>query len=147
MFAVLVAHRQLVALVRMKRLNLGASDFNMIVNMIECHSSLRDGETWVPICLPQFDQKFAFTVFYFYNLIVYSSFLHAHISYLWEGSGPCLILLSVSKDAFFQLAKVRMKIEENMASYKKYARLKEALSHPDAFSLKQVFKNTIYILL
>lgn len=66
--------------------------------------------------------------------------MHAHISYLWEGTGPCLLMLSVSKDAFFELAKVRLKFEENMLSYKKYPRLKKALLHPDAFSLKQVIK-------
>lgn len=54
----MIAHRQLVVMVRMKRLNLSASDFNIIVNIIECDNSLRDGERWVPICLPQFDIKY-----------------------------------------------------------------------------------------
>lgn len=70
----------------------------------------------------------------------FSSFLYAHISYLWEGMGPCLVLFSLSKDedAFFGCASVRQQIEEQMCSYKRHLRLKEALTHPDAFSLKQV---------
>lgn len=53
----MVTHRQLIAIVRMKNLNLSPSDFNIIVNLIETHSSLRDVESFVPLCLPNFDQK------------------------------------------------------------------------------------------
>jgi hypothetical protein len=46
----------------MKKCNLTASDFNIVVNLIETHSSLRDGERFVPICLPNFNQKFVLFV-------------------------------------------------------------------------------------
>uniref|UniRef100_A0A915E7S4 Vacuolar fusion protein MON1 homolog n=1 Tax=Ditylenchus dipsaci TaxID=166011 RepID=A0A915E7S4_9BILA len=101
-FGMLVAHRQLVALVRMKKLNLTPSDFNTIVSMIECHESqLKEGGSWVPTCLPVFDSN---------------SYLHAYISFLWDGAGPCLILLSVSPtvETFGELSTVRVKFEENI---------------------------------
>jgi len=128
-FGILVVHRQLVAIARMRKVVLSPSDFNdIIVNMIECHSGqqLREGETWVPICLPQFNQN---------------SFLYAHISYLWEGAGPCLLLLSVSRDSFDALREVRKKIEEAML--KRYAQLKASLSHPEPFSFRQVNTNDL----
>ena len=53
----MVAHRQLIAIARMKHLDLSASDFNIVVNLIETHSSLRDGERSVPICLPHFNKE------------------------------------------------------------------------------------------
>lgn len=59
-FAVLIAHRQLIALVRMPKLNLTSPDFNILANLVECHSSLQDVETWVPICLPHFDKKYVY---------------------------------------------------------------------------------------
>ena len=83
-------------------------------------------ETWVPICLPQFNQN---------------SFLYAHISYLWEGAGPCLLLLSVSRDSFDALRTVRLKLEEAML--KRYAQLKASLSHPEPFSFRQVNTNDL----
>ena len=70
--------------------------------------------------------------------MVFSSYLHAYISYLWEGTGPCLILLSASKDDFFELQKIKQDVEEKMPQYKHYVQLKSALTHPDAFSIKQV---------
>ncbi|KAH7729578.1 SAND family protein [Aphelenchoides avenae] len=122
-FGMLIVHRQLVALVRMKHLDLSSSDFNIVVNMIECHDSLRTGETWVPICLPHFDSK---------------HFLYAYIYYLWEGSGPCLILLSIDKESFPKLSEVRVRIEENLSAYKRYPQLKTSISCPDAFTLQEV---------
>jgi len=122
-FAIMVAHRQLIAIARMRHLDLNASDFNIVVNLIETHSSLRDGESFVPLCLPHFNKD---------------SYLHAYISYLWEGTGPCLILLSASKDDFFELQKIKQDVEEKMPQYKHYVQLKSALTHPDAFSIKQL---------
>uniref|UniRef100_A0A183CEJ4 Vacuolar fusion protein MON1 homolog n=1 Tax=Globodera pallida TaxID=36090 RepID=A0A183CEJ4_GLOPA len=121
-FGLLIAHRQLVALVRMKKLNLDAPDFNTIVNLIECHkTNLMQGDHQVPICLPKFNPN---------------SFLHAYISHLWDGTGPCMVLLSVAKDATQQLAKVRPKLDDALGSYKRCTILKEALHQPEGFTLK-----------
>lgn len=137
-FCLLVAHRQLVAMVRMRDLDLNAADFNTIVNLIECHSSLKHGERWVPICLPQFNPESVWDFFILFILDLTSSLLYAHISYLWDGAGPCLIVLSISKNAFFELSKVRLKIEESFCTYRRYSELRSALLHPDSFSLKRL---------
>ncbi|CAD5226118.1 unnamed protein product [Bursaphelenchus xylophilus] len=114
-FAVLIAHRQLVSMVRMKRLDLKASDFNILANLVECHSSLRDGETWVPICLPHFNQNACW----------------AFISYLWEDNGPCLIMLSTDKNSFFTLRDVKLKILDKLDVYKRKNELKTSISIPE----------------
>jgi hypothetical protein len=57
-FGLLIAHRQLVTLVRRRKLNLDASDFNTIVNLIECHkANLVQGDHQLPFCLPKLDPK------------------------------------------------------------------------------------------
>ncbi|KAI6192378.1 SAND family protein [Aphelenchoides bicaudatus] len=122
-FAVLIAHRQLIALVRMSKLNLTSSDFNILANLVECHEAFRGVETWVPICLPHFDKN---------------SCLYAHISYLWEGTGPCLIMLSISKEAFFDLSKVRDTINKSLLNYKRTQRLQTSVAQPEPVFVKQV---------
>ncbi|KAL3100427.1 hypothetical protein niasHS_001730 [Heterodera schachtii] len=123
-FGLLIAHRQLVTLVRMKKLNLDAPDFNTIVNLIECHkTNLMQGDHQVPICLPKFNQN---------------SFLYAYISHLWDGTGPCMVLLSVAKEAVQQMSKVRPRLEEALDAYKRSGPLKEALQQPEGFTLKNL---------
>lgn len=100
----------------MKKLSLTASDFNTITNLIECNKiNLVEGQTWVPICLPHFDD---------------CSFLYAHISYMWGGEGPCLILLGTAKDDFSRLSKVRDHFEESISNYKRLESLRKELIHP-----------------
>ncbi|KAI6239349.1 SAND family protein [Aphelenchoides fujianensis] len=125
-FAVLIAHRQLIALVRMKRLNLTSSDFNILANVVECYESLRDVETWVPLCLPHFNK---------------TSFLYAHISYLWETGGPCLIMLSSSRDAFHDLKDIRENIADAIGRYKRVLRLKAAVLSVELFHF--MYKNIL----
>jgi hypothetical protein len=69
-----------------------------------------------------------------------SQFLYAYISYLWEGTGPCMVLLSVSSTASEQLAQVRPRLEEALCSYKRYGQLRQALLSPEGFSIKEVWK-------
>ncbi|KAI6180118.1 SAND family protein [Aphelenchoides besseyi] len=128
-FAVLIAHRQLIALVRMKKLNLTSSDFNILANLVECHESLRDVETWVPLCLPHFNKN---------------QFLYAHISYLWENNGPCLIMLSSSRDAFYDLKVIRENISQTIGTYKRCLRLKATVSQPDHVFTKQVLSIDLF---
>uniref|UniRef100_A0A914LEQ5 Vacuolar fusion protein MON1 homolog n=1 Tax=Meloidogyne incognita TaxID=6306 RepID=A0A914LEQ5_MELIC len=125
-FGLLIAHRQLVALVRFKRLNLDAPDFNTIVNLIECHkANMIHSDHQFPFCLPKFDPN---------------QFLYAYISYLWEGTGPCLVLLSITNSDYEKLTQIRPKLEENISSYKYNTRLVSALSNPEGFCLQENIK-------
>lgn len=73
-----------------------------------------------------------------YSCFFYSGYLHAYISYLWEGAGPCLFLLSTSPQAFYDLSKIRKDIEDKMPQYKNFGHLKNSLTQPDPFFIKQV---------
>ena len=44
------------------------------------------------------------------KLLYFSGFMHAHVSYLVEGSPVCLFMLTVERDIFFALSEARRKI-------------------------------------
>lgn len=85
--------------------------------------------------------------------------MYAHVSYLWDGEGPCLILLSSAKESFPSLSKgnyglliaynlqlsdifnnlsVKARVEEEITSYKRYNQLREEISSPQLFASQQV---------
>lgn len=66
-------------------------------NLVECTESFKTAESWTPICLPKFDSD---------------GYLYAHISYLSDNCQACLLLLSVEKDAFYQLSEAKKKITD-----------------------------------
>lgn len=122
-FGLLIAHRQLVTLVRRKKLTLDAPDFNTIVNLIECHkANLVQGDHQLPFCLPKLDPN---------------QFLYAYISYLWDGDGPCMLLLTTSNSASTQLSHVRPRLEESLCAYKRYEQLRAELLNPEGFTLRE----------
>ena len=71
-------------------------DLHIIFNLLNASTSFQSADSWIPICLPKFDS---------------SGYLHAHISYL-DNSPACLLLLTVDKMMFFELAKCKEKIVE-----------------------------------
>ena len=54
-FAVMIAHGQLVTLVRMKKYFLHPMDLHLVINLINASESFKAAESWTPICLPKFD--------------------------------------------------------------------------------------------
>jgi len=56
-FAILLVHGQLVALVRMKKLYLHPTDLHLILNLVSNSESLKAFENWAPICLPKFNSR------------------------------------------------------------------------------------------
>ncbi|KAK6019871.1 trafficking protein Mon1 [Ostertagia ostertagi] len=93
LFGLMIAHRQVAAMVRLRRYALHPRDTHILLNLISGNSSLRitEAQTWTPICLPNFNDK---------------GFVYAYISFPWEESAACLILISVKKDHFDPLNEV-----------------------------------------
>ncbi|KAK0398107.1 hypothetical protein QR680_002432 [Steinernema hermaphroditum] len=56
-FGIVLAHRQLVAYVRMKRYLLAPCDLHILINTVHGNSSFRNVEVWAPICLPRFNSQ------------------------------------------------------------------------------------------
>ncbi|XP_072045856.1 protein SAND-like [Amphiura filiformis] len=111
-FAILIADNQLVTLCRMKKYVLHPADLHIIFNLLNASTSFQSADSWIPICLPKFDS---------------SGYLHAHISYL-DNSPACLLLLTVDKMMFFELAKCKEKIVERLQKHKCLAAIEHAVS-------------------
>ncbi|XP_037518508.1 vacuolar fusion protein MON1 homolog A isoform X1 [Rhipicephalus sanguineus] len=110
-FGLLVAEQQLVALVGMRKYQLHHVDLHLLLNLVHASESFKTAEAWTPVCLPKFDP---------------SGFLHAHVSYLAEGSPACLLLLTVDRDLFFPLQECRRKIAESLQRKGSLEALREA---------------------
>lgn len=110
-FGLLVAEQQLVALVGMRKYQLHHVDLHLLLNLVHASESFKTAEAWTPVCLPKFDP---------------SGFLHAHVSYLAEGSPACLLLLTVDRDLFFPLQECRRKIAESLQRKNCLEALREA---------------------
>ena len=54
-FAIVLAHGQLVSIARLKSYHLHPSDLHVIINLVNSSDSFKGVESWVPVCLPRFD--------------------------------------------------------------------------------------------
>lgn len=94
----MVVDGQVVCQVRMDRYRLHPDDTLLILNLVASTESFKSGETWSPLCLPQFDS---------------TGFLHAYVSYLSEDCPACLLLLTVNKDIFYPLSEAKQRLVRN----------------------------------
>nr|AAH58717.1 Mon1a protein [Mus musculus] len=121
-FSILLAHNQLVALVRRKDQFLHPIDLHLLFNLISSSSSFREGEAWTPVCLPKFSA---------------AGFFHAHISYLEPDTDLCLLLISTDREDFFAVSDCRRRFQERLRKRGTHLALREALRTP-YYSVAQV---------
>jgi len=110
-FGIVVAANQLVTLVRMKKYFIHPADLHLLFNLINATESFKNSESWTPLCLPKFDS---------------SGFLHAHVSYI--SAEICLVLITVDRNAFFELSDARSKIKARMEKQGAVASITYALA-------------------
>ena len=113
-FGILIAENQLVTLVRMKKYFIHPADLHLVFNLINSTESFKHSESWTPICLPKFDS---------------GGFLHAHVSYLTDDSPACLLLLTLDRNAFFDLSAARGKIIERMERHGSISAIQTAIAN------------------
>src|SRR5690554_2104614 len=82
-YAILIAGKRVVNLVRGKDRVLHPSDLLILINFVTNSQSLRSSESWTPICLPQFSTQ---------------GFLYAYVCYLTPE--VCLTLVSGDSNDF-----------------------------------------------
>nr|CAH7733937.1 unnamed protein product [Callosobruchus chinensis] len=116
-FAILLADNKLITLVRMKKYCLHPADLHLIFNLVQASESLKNSESWTPLCLPKFDA---------------SGFLYGHVSYLAEDCQACLLLLTVDRDVFFTLSEAKQRIVERLRRGNSLEAINEALASSDA---------------
>lgn len=120
-YGLVVANRQLITVVRMKGIILNPCDLHLLINLIDCNPSLKNADNWIPICLPQFND---------------TGYLYAYVSFIWENSSACLMLLSLERGAFETLRGVKDMIITKLRSSKLHASLKNAVANPSFFDIQ-----------
>merc|ERR1719348_1616505 len=113
-FGILLSDNHLISLVRMKKYYIHPADLHLIFNLINSTESFKHSESWTPLCLPKFDS---------------SGFLHAHVSYLTDDSPACLLLLTLDRNAFFDLSAARGKIIERMERHGSISAIQTAIAN------------------
>lgn len=98
-YALLIADGKLVNFVQPKRHPLKPEDLQLILNFLESSGTFRTNETWVPICLPKFND---------------GGYLYAYLCYLNEST--CLVLISTVRNSekFYELAEWKQKIDKSL---------------------------------
>jgi hypothetical protein len=86
-----------VTLLRPKKHSIHPTDLHLLLNLIRSSPALRqvDNESWLPICLPKFNQE---------------GFLHVYVTFVREGVG--LVWVSSDKGAFEELREGRRRVCE-----------------------------------
>lgn len=69
----------------------------------------------------------------------FRGFLYAYVSFIWEGSSACLLLLSLERGAFETLRDVKETIITRLRSSKLRVSLRNAVENPSSFDIQMVF--------
>ena len=130
LYMIMASNMQIINLVRPRKYILHNNDLHLLLNLVNSSPSLRSSESsWIPICLPQFNDK---------------GFLYAYISYLWEDI--FLILISAKIDDFYVLNECKNNLLESLSpSY--YYSLESISSENDHYSISDVgFPGLLYFI-
>ncbi|BEJ08510.1 hypothetical protein CcaverHIS641_0506040 [Cutaneotrichosporon cavernicola] len=98
LYVLLIAGGRIVTLLRPRRHAVHPADMHLLFNTIATSPTLREVETWLPICLPKFNPQ---------------GFVHAYISFIREDVG--LIFISADRDAFEPLCGWRELVVEQLS--------------------------------
>lgn len=97
LYGLIVSDSKLANVIRPKKHSLHPPDLILLFSMLFNTTSFRDGEHWVPICLPKFNS---------------TGFLYAYIHFFSKSSA--LIQISADKNAFFELREAKQQILSQM---------------------------------
>lgn len=111
LFAVLMAGKKIVTMVRIKDKVLSPSDLLLLMNFVNNSQSLRSGEAWTPICLPDVSSKG--------YVWAYVCFLRGDLS---------LTLVSADKNEFFQLQEVKRRVMDQLVKSQDLTAMELAIS-------------------
>ncbi|CCD71104.1 Vacuolar fusion protein MON1 homolog [Caenorhabditis elegans] len=132
LFGIMIARRQIAAMVRFKKYMIHPRDLNIVINLVSDNTLQTDSQNWVPICLPRFND---------------TGFFYAYISYPWcnkEQDIPvCIVLLSVKRDHFDGLKEVRQQIVTKLENNQKFfVNFAQAMKTPNLYQISQIGSNS-----
>jgi hypothetical protein len=98
-YAFLIADNLLVNFLQPKKHPLHTEDFNLLLNFLESSTVFQTNESWIPICLPKFND---------------GGYLYAYLVFL--APNVCLLLISTVKNSekFYELAKWKNVIDKSL---------------------------------
>ncbi|CAI4222173.1 unnamed protein product [Auanema sp. JU1783] len=126
LFGLVLAHRQVVTMVRYKKYTMHPRDIHILINLVSGNTSLQlpEAQIWTPICLPKFND---------------TGFFYGYITYPWENNPACLVLLSVKRDHFEALNEVKKKIVEKLEGNTKFfTNFQASLELPIPFEISKI---------
>ncbi|KAJ3399294.1 Vacuolar fusion protein mon1, partial [Chytridiales sp. JEL 0842] len=97
LYGLLLYNDKVISMIKPKKHNLTSSDAHLLINMVNSSTAFRTAEAWTPICLPDFDDR---------------SFLHAYVCFISQDIS--LVLVSVSKDTFFEMSEYKQDIVKGL---------------------------------
>ncbi|KAM9958279.1 hypothetical protein ACTFIW_001141 [Dictyostelium discoideum] len=98
LFSYLISGNKLISTVKHKKTpSLKSQDIHIVMNYVLSTSSFRESESWIPICLPNYND---------------SGFLHLYICYLY--SDVCLLLFSNQAESFYQMNEIKTLVSKDM---------------------------------
>eukprot|EP01088_Endostelium_zonatum_P017174 TRINITY_DN4933_c0_g1_i1.p1 TRINITY_DN4933_c0_g1~~TRINITY_DN4933_c0_g1_i1.p1 ORF type:complete len:450 (+),score=93.10 TRINITY_DN4933_c0_g1_i1:48-1397(+) len=100
-YAIMLCQDQVVNFIRPKKHLLQNEDLNLITNFIRLSPSIKQYESWIPLCLPKFNS---------------SGYLHCYITYLIPEIDLSLLLLSTNSDYqnFHALSAFKNQVEKQL---------------------------------
>lgn len=96
-FSILIAGNQLVHLAKSKKYSITSEDLLLLTNFVNSSESMRNSETWTPVCLPGFSARG--------YLYAYIHFLHPRL---------CLIMICINQTEFFECSNAKTSIDEEL---------------------------------
>ena len=78
-----------------------------MLTQIRFKVGLCEMDLYRPILLEYFSKNLPIILILFF---IFSGFMHAHVSYLTDDCPACLLMLTVERDAFFELSAAKQKI-------------------------------------
>ncbi|VDM95875.1 unnamed protein product [Thelazia callipaeda] len=115
---------QLITVVRIKGVALYPCDLHLLINIIDCNPQFKHADNWIPVCLPHFND---------------TGFLYAYVSFIWEDSSACLLLLSLERSAFEMLHGVKEAVINKLHSSKSCVLLQNSNMPSDLWHF--IYKN------
>jgi vacuolar fusion protein MON1 len=121
-FSLLLYRNQIIQMARSKNVLIDTRDILLLINFVNSSTSMRQSETWTPICFP------------FLNS---SGYLYSYI-YFFEKSDISIIFICMSQDEFFECKKKKNLIEEKLKSTGLMTKIKNLTLELNNYTAKEL---------
>ncbi|ETO27848.1 hypothetical protein RFI_09281, partial [Reticulomyxa filosa] len=116
LYGVLFINGHIITITQPKKVPVHHEDVIFLVHIVRYSESFKQSEAWFPVCLPHFEP---------------TGFVYAYVSYLFNESDICLVLLTLDNGSFHNCQQLRHRIEIGLKQSNLIESLRAAVqSHP-----------------